>query len=129
MENRNGVTVTSIAMPTPATPNVTAPSPTSAPQSDQPVRPEPTALQRGDGSVPIGPPGSTNKKPKKRNNHRGGKKKRIRRQSFAQLSDDGSRQEGRDNRGLDSGMRSSFYMQGRNASNTSIDSEALLDHR
>lgn len=99
-----------------------------------PQRPEPTALQtpknvlsnsaatlRPDGSAPI---------PKKKRNHRGGKKKR-RRQSFAASTEDGSGLPETSHRiGSQSAARESFYrVQGRNTSNTSLESEALLDHR
>lgn len=105
-----------------------------------PTRPEPTALQ-----TPLANSSTSTLRPqdgvaqsipskKKRNNHRGGKKKRLRKQSFAASTVDGS--------GIpetiqshragpsESAARSSFYrLQGRNLSNTSIESEALLDHR
>ncbi len=108
-----------------------------------PQRPEPTALQtpstaRGAASnvtlrpdVAVGP--QTIPK-KKRNNHRGGRKKRPRRQSFAVSNDDGvgmpeiSSSHRRDQ--TENAARASFYrLQGRNLSNTSIESETLLDHR
>lgn len=69
---------------------------------------------------------------KKRNNHRGGKKRRNRRQSFAGPSDNGSSmgEISQLNRAESRGVRDSFYIQhGRNLSNTSLESEALLDHR
>lgn len=66
--------------------------------------------------------------PRRRKNHRGGKKKKSRRKSFVVPSDD----LGHDS--LQSGdleeIRENFYAQhGGNNSQTSIDSEALLDHR
>lgn len=118
-------------------------NPTATVSSTSP-RPEPTALQpshshetqdtsfttlRADQAASAGP------SRKKRKDHRGGKKKRNRRQSFAvPASEDGSgmpetseNQLDRDNQ---SAVRSSFYrIQGRNNSNTSLESEALLDHR
>lgn len=84
-----------------------------------PQRPEPTAIQSGEPSVST----ATLKPPKKKRNHRGGKKKRARRQSFATSTEDGVQREG-------DRARDSFYrVQGRNMSGTSIESEALLDHR
>lgn len=81
---------------------MTAPSaPSSAPKpADEPQRPQ----------------------PKKRKGHRGGKKKRSRRKSFAILDDDGHDE--------DEGSEQGFYQHPtRNLSGTSLDSEALLDHR
>ena len=112
-------------------------SPISAPIS-APPRPEPTALQ-----TPIGTqvnsgstlrPEATEQLKKKKRNHRGGKKKRTRRQSFAASTEDGSGMPETSHRGGQSASqnaaRASFYrLQGRNLSNTSIESEALLDHR
>lgn len=70
--------------------------------------------------------GSQSSKKKK---HRGGRKhRRPRRKSFAALADDPDQQGGRPDEGA-SDDRSGFYMHDRNMSNTSIDSEALLDHR
>jgi magnesium transporter len=73
---------------------------------------------------------------KKKRNHRGGKKKRARKQSFLALDENGSGMQ-ESSRGLlgDDGQqkaaRASFYrLQARsNLSDTSLDSEALLDHR
>lgn len=103
-----------------------------------PQRPEPTAIQPPQDNVNDLNPTSTrigdSKKgsKKKRNNHRGGKKKRLRRQSFAASTEDGHdmvetpmAQRAAQSQ---SAMRSSFY-RGRNLSTTSIESEALLDHR
>ncbi|TVY68853.1 putative metal ion transporter [Lachnellula suecica] len=89
-------------------------SPLGAPQ-----RPEPTALQGPQGNAEAST--ATVRPAKKKRNHRGGKKKRSRKQSFAASTEDGN-----------SHPRpgESFYrLQGRNLSNTSIESEALLDHR
>ncbi|KAG9242873.1 hypothetical protein BJ878DRAFT_147525 [Calycina marina] len=76
----------------------------------------------------------TQEAPRKKRNHRGGKKKRRpRRQSFSRSEEDANDpRTPHSNRPakVKSGARSSFYMmQGQNLSNTSIDSEALLDHR
>lgn len=68
---------------------------------------------------------------KKRGNHRGGKKKRTRKQSFAASTEDGS-MPGMSSRGgasRNSAMDALYRVQGRNASNTSLESDALLDHR
>ncbi|KAI6717442.1 hypothetical protein JHW43_000098 [Diplocarpon mali] len=99
---------------------------------EEPQRPAPTALQtprhapssstatlRPEASTPI---------PKKKRNHRGGKKKR-RRQSFAASTEDGSGMLGTSHRvDSESAARASFYRV-QNLSNTSLESEALLDHR
>lgn len=76
---------------------------------------------------------------RRKRNHRGGKKKRNRRQSFAAPSDDTNTADpARSNRDLldvpsSSTARPPFYRLGqsggRNLSSTSLDSEALLDHR
>lgn len=69
---------------------------------------------------------------KKKRNHRGGRKKRPRKQSFAASTEDGSGMPGRSNRGepSQSAARDALYrLQGRNLSSTSLESEALLDHR
>ncbi|KAH6606468.1 magnesium transporter [Trichoderma cornu-damae] len=78
-----------------------SPGPTSQPASSQPQLPA----------------------PRKRKGHRGGKKKRARRKSFAILHEDSH-----DELGESSG--NGFYEVAQaNLSGTSIDSEALLDHR
>ena len=60
---------------------------------------------------------------RKRKGHRGGKKKRSRRKSFALLHDD-------EHDDVDRDPGEGFYSQpAGNLSGTSIDSEALLDHR
>ncbi|CZS94823.1 probable MNR2-Manganese resistance protein [Rhynchosporium graminicola] len=98
-----------------------------------PQRPEPTAIQSGNAassSATLRPDSST-PIPKKKRNHRGGKKKR-RRQSFAASTEDGSGmpETSHSRMNTNSAARDSFYrLQGRNLSNTSIESEALLDHR
>ena len=67
--------------------------------------------------------GKSRAQPRKRKGHRGGKKKRSRRKSFAALAED-SHDEMQDASG------EGFYkMPTGNLSGTSIDSEALLDHR
>ncbi|KAK4199115.1 putative metal ion transporter [Triangularia verruculosa] len=73
-------------------------------------------------------PSTSGHAPRKRKNHRGGKKKKqTRRKSFAGLAPDDIES------GLDQSENAAhegFYSRsGRNASNTSIDSDALLDHR
>ncbi len=73
---------------------------------------------------------------KKRKNHRSGKKKRNRRQSFAPSSENGegvateSNQQNDHLRDIQESdvARPAFYGQG-NLSSTSLDSQALLDHR
>jgi magnesium transporter len=103
-------------------------------------RPRPTALQ-----IPESNASNSNSTlrpevvisqaiPKKKRNHRGGRKKRTRKQSFAVSTEDGSgmlETSQSHRRGpSESAVRNSFYrLQGRNLSNTSIESEALLDHR
>lgn len=71
--------------------------------------------------------------PKKKRNHRGGKKKRTRRQSFAASIEDGSGmpETPQSHVGdVQNAAKASFYrLQGRNLSNTSLESESLLDHR
>ncbi|KAN0121943.1 cora domain containing protein [Hyaloscypha variabilis] len=128
-------------MSTPAPPRISTPSaPSSTNSNTENQRPGPTALQipesngnnsnttlRPDAAVP-------QTIPKKKRNHRGGKKKRTRKQSFAASTEDGSGMPETSHshrRGpSESAVRNSFYrLQGRNMSNTSIESEALLDHR
>jgi magnesium transporter len=124
-------------------PRIVVPTDMSA-KTSGPVRPEPTALHgqdRASASTLRASPATADPTPagpglsrKKRKDHRGGKKKRNRRQSFAAPSDDGSGlleiSQSRDDMQARSAARSSFYrLKGRNISNTSIDSETLLDHR
>lgn len=67
--------------------------------------------------------GPASTQPKKRKGHRGGKKKRQRRKSFAVI-DEGHSEMG------DSANGEGFYqLPAQNLSGTSMDSEALLDHR
>ncbi|KAI0842941.1 cora-domain-containing protein [Hypoxylon sp. FL0890] len=77
-------------------------------------------------SAPTDATRSSTPAPKKK--HRAGRKhKKSRRKSFAAASEDA---QGEDlPPSSHSGDRSGFYMHGRNLSNTSIDSEVLLDHR
>lgn len=116
------------------------PSNKAASGKDEPVRPDPTAIQ-----TPSGPSGSTStvradgktETSRRKRNHRGGaKKKRNRRPSFAASSDQGDGsgmpETSQSSRAANaqSAARNSFYrQQGRNLSNTSIESETLLDHR
>lgn len=77
---------------------------------------------------PANAPSSSSHAARRRKNHRGGKKKRSRRKSFA-LPIDELAQDSANSEALDE-VRESFYSRpGRNLSNTSIESEALLDHR
>lgn len=88
-------------------------------------RAAPSAAARAASSPgPTSQPASLPQRPpKKRKGHRGGKKKRSRRKSFAILHDDSH-----DELGESSG--NGFYKVAQaNLSGTSIDSEALLDHR
>ncbi|KAH8885099.1 cora-domain-containing protein [Thozetella sp. PMI_491] len=64
--------------------------------------------------------------PRKKKGHRGGKKKKSRRKSFAAPIDDSTGDGRTESRGE---TREAFYLHGRNLSNTSIDSQTLLDHR
>ncbi|KAE8449400.1 hypothetical protein EG329_008301 [Mollisiaceae sp. DMI_Dod_QoI] len=116
-------------------PRVDTPSSSS---QGPPQRPEPTALQGPSGqntsNATLRPESTAHAMPKKKRNHRGGKKKRTRKQSFAASTEDGSGlPETSQSYGAGSSVnaaRASFYrLQGRNLSNTSLESEALLDHR
>ncbi|GJC80244.1 putative metal ion transporter C17A12.14 [Colletotrichum liriopes] len=70
-------------------------------------------------------PNGQHQQPRRRKNHRGGaKKKRNRRKSFAVLPE-----ESHDEAAAPAPEREGFYRQRTNLSNTSIESEALLDHR
>lgn len=119
-------------MSTPAPPRASGAA-TSTNDSSIPTRPEPTALQTAQGNAAeiAGTESASAKKKKKK---RGGKKRRPRRESFAALTEDGSGMPETSQTKLDeaprSAARESFYrVQGGNLSNTSIESEALLDHR
>ncbi|KAK0729095.1 hypothetical protein B0T21DRAFT_292687 [Apiosordaria backusii] len=68
--------------------------------------------------------------PRKRKNHRGGKKKKqTRRKSFAGLAPDDIESGLDRSEGMDAAREGFYSRPGRNASNTSIDTDALLDHR
>lgn len=70
---------------------------------------------------------------RKKRNHRGGKKKRSNKQSFASPSEEDVSavlETSEDRKNKQSMARSPLHkLQGRNSSNTSLESEALLDHR
>ncbi|KAK4185964.1 putative metal ion transporter [Podospora australis] len=75
------------------------------------------------------PTGSNGHAPRRRKNHRAGKKKKTRRKSFAVPADDIA-SGNIDSEGVANASREGFYSRpGLNLSNTSIDSDALLDHR
>lgn len=120
-------------------PRIVIPSGTSQ-ETRAPVRPEPTAIQGDQGrdgtsaSTLRPDPAAAQGAARRKKSHRGGKKKRNRRQSFAAPSDDGSglpeTSQSRAEVHVQSGTRSnSFYRLQRNLSNTSIESQTLLDHR
>ncbi|KAF2134531.1 cora-domain-containing protein [Dothidotthia symphoricarpi CBS 119687] len=75
-------------------------------------------------------PGASSTAPAKKKKHRGGKKRRNRRQSFAATPDlgTGDMSDERPSMG-DSRGSSGFYRHHGNLSSTSLESEALLDHR
>ena len=69
---------------------------------------------------------------RKKRNHRGGKKKRTRKQSFATPSEEDVAEvleTTEDRKAKQSTARSPLHRLQRNSSNTSLESEALLDHR
>jgi len=75
---------------------------------------------------------------KRRKNHRGGRKKKNRRHSFLPGTDEGNIENAGSNRDIEESqdfapLRPPFYRLGqsggRNLSETSLDSNALLDHR
>ncbi|KAK1970661.1 cora-like Mg2+ transporter [Colletotrichum sublineola] len=98
--------------------------------------PQRTPMNPGSTSAAPPPPTPSNnanandangqhQQPRRRKNHRGGsKKKRSRRKSFAVLPE-----ESHDEAAASAADRDDFYRQRNNLSNTSIESEALLDHR
>ncbi|KAF4453866.1 putative MNR2-Manganese resistance protein [Fusarium austroafricanum] len=88
--------------------------------SSNAATPTPTSNQL---QAPESSNNSNASKARKRKGHRGGKKKRTRRKSFAALDDD-EHDEVREATG-----EGFFNLPRANLSNTSIDSEALLDHR
>lgn len=73
--------------------------------------------------------GPSSNAPRKKKTHRGkkGKKKKDRRMSFAVAADEMARDEAAST-AVDA-QSQPFYDQGHNLSGTSLDSEALLDHR
>ncbi|KAI0008812.1 cora-domain-containing protein [Xylariaceae sp. FL0662B] len=94
--------------------------------ASNPFSPLDNSTKRGGPSTPSNAPASSGQSTKKK--HRGGRKhKRPRRKSFNAPPGDLHEE------GLSSSAQASagdrFYMHGTNLSNTSIDSEALLDHR
>ncbi|KAK3328859.1 hypothetical protein B0H66DRAFT_4190 [Apodospora peruviana] len=95
---------------------------------------DPTILQpRQDAAGPSSPASRSQQPPthppRRRKNHRGGKKKKTnRRKSFAAPPDELT-QDGMNSEGLDVVDEGFYSRPGRNLSNTSLDSEALLDHR
>jgi magnesium transporter len=123
-------------MSAPAPPHVSAPSDSN--DEGPPRRPEPTALQDAQepshSNATLKPETAAQAHSKKRRNHRAGKKKRVRKQSFAASTEDGhgmpENSQSYRAGNSENAARASFYrLQGRNLSNTSIESEALLDHR
>ncbi len=127
-------------MSTPAPPRISTPSMPSNSATAEPQRPQPTALQTPEGdannsNATLRPSATIPQAiPKKKRNHRGGKKKRARKHSFAVSTEDGSGMldttDSRRRGAAESAVRNSFYrLQGGNLSSTSVESEALLDHR
>jgi magnesium transporter len=124
-----------------APPPLEVSAPSASNSQDPPVRPEPTVVQNpqsnsNNSNATLRPETAAQAIPKKKRNHRGGRKKRARKQSFALSTEDGSvsgmpePSQSYRNGNSQSAARPSFYrLQGRNISNTSIESEALLDHR
>lgn len=114
--------------PPPGAPTTTDDNP-SGPSRLAPRATEQVQGQEGRSSIRAAGPGT----PRKKRNHRGGKKKRIRKQSFAVTSDDDVSDVPESSQGRNrekSATRLSFPgLQGRNLSNTSLESETLLDHR
>lgn len=99
-----------------------------------------SSVSRQDGpgqDLHLGPsnaqPSSHRGQGQKRKNHRAGRKKRHRRQSFAASIDDGvgldQGPRGVSDQNLFGGRDHNANRRGRNLSNASFDSEALLDHR
>lgn len=92
----------------------TKPSPAALARALSPAAPSSSSTTPGLGDQSAKPA-------KKRKGHRGGKKKRSRRKSFAVLEEEGNDE-------LEQASGEGFYKMP-NLSGTSIDSEALLDHR
>jgi magnesium transporter len=65
---------------------------------------------------------------RRRKNHRGGKKKKSRRKSFAATAEELA-QDGLVSEGFEESSEGFYSRPSHNLSSTSIDSEALLDHR
>lgn len=95
-------------------------------------RPEPTPLpgqdNAGTSNATVRPVAT-----KKKRNHRGGKKKRARKPSFGASTEDGCGMPDLPQSQLEEdtadAARSRFYRLQDNLSNTSVESEGLLDHR
>lgn len=87
---------------------------------DQPS-PHPQATTQASSSANNGPA-------RTKKSHRGGKKKRSRRKSFVAEPED-MPEDGVSQPSVNAARETFYSLHGRNMSNTSIDSEALLDHR
>ena len=96
---------------------------------DSSRRPPSLGIPRSAATNPPNPP-STSSGPssRRRKNHRGGKKKKTRRKSFAIPPSDGA-QDSVNSEGPDEPEQGFYSRPGRNLSTTSMESEALLDHR
>ena len=96
---------------------------------DSSRRQQPLGIPRSTSTNPPNPP-STSSGPssRRRKNHRGGKKKKTRRKSFAIPADEGA-QDSVNSEGPDDTEQGFYSRPGRNLSTTSLESEALLDHR
>lgn len=117
-----------------------SPATLSSPMTSRAERPTDARLNTQSTSNAIAPEqGDQATTGKKRRNHRAGKKKKSRRQSFAVQGDEGgntaamrSSQDLRE-QSRSAGSRPPFYRLGqsggKNLSETSLDSEMLLDHR
>ncbi|KAK4240027.1 cora-like Mg2+ transporter protein [Achaetomium macrosporum] len=77
---------------------------------------------------PPNPPSSSGHPARRRKNHRGGRKKKLRRKSFLVPAEEIA-QDSVNSEGLDGEHRRFYSRPGRDLSNTSFESEALLDHR
>lgn len=86
------------------------------------IQGSPSRTSQSQTSHPAQSDVSGQQRPKKRRNHRGGRKKRQRRKSFAILDEDEESRNSQNGDGL-------YAIPSANLSGTSIDSEALLDHR
>jgi magnesium transporter len=95
---------------------------------DSPKRQPPPEISGSASAHTTHPPSSTGHGPRRRKNHRGGKKKKQRRKSFALPADDIA-QDSVNEEGLGEAPPGFYTRPGRNLSATSIESEALLDHR